>query len=143
VTKNSAIPSFTATNVDQTPGDGEIDFVNDNDASFTFEIKSTAAGDTKRLHVDGSEGDIILNRLDEKPAVFDTPTPNDPQTNFDVFWDSFAENYAMFPLKDVDWSAVKEEARSQIENEQGFKNILKNNKTFSQRRLQSYRSGGI
>jgi hypothetical protein len=117
VTKNSAIPSFTATNVDQTPGDGEIDFVNDNDALFTFEIKSTAAGDTKRLHLDGSVGDIILNRLDEKPSVFDTPTPNDPQANFDVFWDSFAENYAMFPLKDVDWSAVKEEARSQITSE--------------------------
>jgi Peptidase family S41/Tricorn protease C1 domain len=117
VTKNSAISSFTATNVDQTPGDGEIDFVRDNDASFTFEIKSTATGDTKRLHADGSEGDIILNRLDEKPTVLDTPTPNDPQTNFDVFWDNFAENYALFPIKDIDWSAVKEEARSQITSE--------------------------
>ncbi|MEY2832155.1 MAG: hypothetical protein RLZZ574_1413, partial [Cyanobacteriota bacterium] len=117
VTKNSALPSFTATNVDQTPGDGAVDFADDNDSSLTFEIKSTDSNDVKRLHVDGSEGDIVLNRLDEKPAVFDTPISNDPQTNFDVFWDNFAENYALFPIKDVDWSAVKEEARSQITSE--------------------------
>jgi hypothetical protein len=116
VTKNSAIPSLTATNVDQTPGDGAVDFANDNDPT-TFEIKSTDSDDVKRLHADGSVGDIILNRIDEKPAVFDKPTSNDPQTNFDVFWDNFAENYAVFPIKDVDWSAVKEEARSQVTSE--------------------------
>ncbi|MEY2858059.1 MAG: hypothetical protein RLZZ74_2371, partial [Cyanobacteriota bacterium] len=56
VTKNSAIPSLTATNVDQTPGDGAVDFANDNDPT-TFEIKSTDSDDVKSLHADVSGGD--------------------------------------------------------------------------------------
>jgi hypothetical protein len=118
VTKNSAIPFLTATNVDQTPDDGEVDLTTTvKDIPVNFQIKSTASEDIKILDVDSTTSDVTLKRIDEKPAVFDTPTPNTPQANFDVFWDSFAENYAMFPLKDVDWSAVKEEARSQITSE--------------------------
>jgi hypothetical protein len=118
VTKNSAIPYVTATNVDQTPGDGKVEFeATLGNATGNFEIKSTASEDIKILDEDGATSGITLKRIDEKPAVFDTPTPNTPQANFDVFWESFAENYAMFPFKDVDWSTVKEEVRSQITSE--------------------------
>jgi hypothetical protein len=118
VTKNTAIPFLEATNIDQTPDNGEVDFATTfKGIPVNFKIKSTASEDIKIFDIDQSTSDVTFKRIDEKPAVFDTPTPNDPQANFDVFWDDFAENYAMFPLKDVDWSAVKEEARSQITSE--------------------------
>jgi C-terminal processing protease CtpA/Prc len=58
-----------------------------------------------------------LQRIEEKPSVSEQPTSNDPLTNFDVFWDTFAENYNAFPLKDIDWSELKEQYRSQVTSE--------------------------
>jgi hypothetical protein len=119
VTENSSIPSLTATNVDKTPGDGKVDFAAEDGS--VFQIRSTDSEDVKIFNLDGENGgvtkDITIQRLDEKPAFLDRPVSNDPLTNFDVFWDSFAENYNAFSLKDVDWSAVREEARSQITSE--------------------------
>jgi C-terminal processing protease CtpA/Prc len=118
VTKNNFTPNFTGNNVDQTPGDGEVDFeVDFRSAILELKIKSTTDDDVKIIDPGGDSTDITLQRIDEKPSVSEQPTSNDPLTNFDVFWDTFAENYAMFPLKDVDWSAVKEQYRSQVTSE--------------------------
>jgi hypothetical protein len=116
VTKNSFTPSFTGNNVDQTPGDGEVDFAVP-DLKLDLKIKSTTDDDVKIIDPAGDSSEITLQRIDEKPSVSEQPTPNDPLTNFDVFWDTFAEHYAAFPLKDVDWSAVKEQYRSQVTSE--------------------------
>ncbi|MFM2313913.1 MAG: hypothetical protein RLZZ04_3189 [Cyanobacteriota bacterium] len=119
VTKNSFIPSFSVNNVDQTPGDGEVDFAATTPdlAAFDLKIKSTNDDDVKTVDIEGDSTEITLQRIDEKPEVSEQPTPNDPLTNFDVFWDTFAENYAAFPLKDVDWQAVREEYRPQVTSE--------------------------
>jgi hypothetical protein len=122
VTENSCIPAFTANNADQTPGDGEVNFAVDTldpQTNFiqNFTLKSTADKDVMIMDEEGSSTDVTFERIDEKPSVCDTPTSNDPLTNFDVFWDTFAEHYAAFPLKDVDWSALKEQYRSQVTSE--------------------------
>jgi C-terminal processing protease CtpA/Prc len=117
VTENSFIPNITGNIVDQTPGDGEVDLALP-DLPLELKIKSTTDDDVKTLETAGTASDIILQHIDEKPAVSEQPTPNDPLTNFDVFWDTFAENYNAFPLKDdVDWQAVREEYRSQVTSE--------------------------
>jgi hypothetical protein len=73
VTKNSAILSLTATNIDQTPGDGAVDFATTiNGRPLTFKVKSTASEDIKIFDADGSTSDITIKRIDEKPAVLDT-----------------------------------------------------------------------
>jgi hypothetical protein len=66
-----------------------------------FDRTTIASEDIKILDLDLTTSDVTFKRIDEKPAVFDTPTPSTPQANFDVFWDSFTENYAMFLLKDL------------------------------------------
>jgi len=114
VTENSFIPNNTGNNVDQTPGDGEVDFAV---SDLNLKIKSTTDDDVKLIEPEGNASDIILRRIDEKPSVSEQPTPNDPLTNFDVFWDTFAENYNAFPFKDVDWSELKEQYRSQVTSE--------------------------
>jgi hypothetical protein len=121
VTKNSFIPNFTGNFVDQTPGDGEVDLALTNPdprlEANEYKIKSTTDDDVKLMEPVGTASDIILQRIDEKPSVSEQPTPNDPLTNFDVFWDTFAENYNAFPFKDVDWSELKEQYRSQVTSE--------------------------
>jgi hypothetical protein len=63
VTKNSAIPFFTATNVDQTPDDGEVNFATTvKDIPVNFQIKSTASENIKILDIDATKNQQFLIR---------------------------------------------------------------------------------
>lgn len=59
-----------------------------------------------RVHRASAASDMIIHRIDRKPTVCDTPTPNTPLSNFDVFAQTWAEQYGFFPEKKVDWAAV-------------------------------------
>ena len=49
---------------------------------------------------------MIVHRIDRKPTACDAPTPNTPLSNFDVFAQTWAEQYGFFREKKVDWAAV-------------------------------------
>jgi hypothetical protein len=49
---------------------------------------------------------MIIHRIDRKPAPCDAPTPDTPRSNFDVFAQTWAEQYGFFREKNVDWAAV-------------------------------------
>jgi hypothetical protein len=55
-----------------------------------------------------------LVRVSALPAACTRPTPKDPLTSFDVFWQSYEENYPFFAAKGVDWHAVRDEYRPQV-----------------------------
>ncbi|MGB3588386.1 MAG: S41 family peptidase [Tunicatimonas sp.] len=42
--------------------------------------------------------------------------PNTPTSNFDVFWQTFDQNYSYFSLKGVDWDSVYQVYRPQIDD---------------------------
>jgi len=42
------------------------------------------------------------------------PETKDPETNFEVLWHTFNENYAFFKLYDVDWQAQYDKFRPQV-----------------------------
>ncbi|WP_371682512.1 S41 family peptidase [Kitasatospora sp. MMS16-BH015] len=75
--------------------------------------------DRAGLHVDGAVGDRTLRRLPALPArcAGEAAVPGgpaqagDPQGVYDVFWQTFAENYPFFAAKGVDWQAVRERTR--------------------------------
>ncbi|MEM1411830.1 MAG: S41 family peptidase, partial [Pseudomonadota bacterium] len=78
----------------------------------------TGDGRRYRLTRDGERLDI----LDERDAVFLSFLPtvglpplreptDDPAIVFDVFWEAFAENHALFDLTGVDWAAVRDSGR--------------------------------
>jgi hypothetical protein len=67
-----------------------------------------------RLHIDGSPGDRILRRVSTLPKRCAMPSPTDPLTTFDVFWQTFAENYPFFAAKGVDWQRVRDSYRPQV-----------------------------
>ncbi|MFL1467647.1 S41 family peptidase [Marinobacter sp. HN1S83] len=60
---------------------------------------------------------IGFRRLKALPAtVADTRgrNPEDPEYNFEVFWHTFAEQYALFDLKGVDWHQAYRDFRPRI-----------------------------
>ncbi|WKX74270.1 S41 family peptidase [Streptomyces sp. XD-27] len=81
-------------------------------------------GDQAWLHIDGSPGDRGLRRLDELPRTCTearrpggggtAPAAPDPVRTFDVFWQTFEENYPFFAAKGIDWHAVRDRYRPKV-----------------------------
>ena len=46
-----------------------------------------------------------------------TPHSDDPELNFEVLWHTFAQHYAFFPARKVDWNAVYAAFRPRIDEE--------------------------
>ncbi|WP_052869114.1 S41 family peptidase [Streptomyces niger] len=69
---------------------------------------------TGSLQVAGSAGDRTLRRIAKLPAACGHSLPEDPVTTFDVFWQSFEENYPFFAAKGIDWHAVRDEYRPKV-----------------------------
>ncbi|HEX4252471.1 MAG TPA: S41 family peptidase [Pseudonocardia sp.] len=65
-------------------------------------------------HMAGTAATVDLLPIDRLPAQCSAPTPNDPLTNFDIFWATFAENYNSTVRKHVDWSALRTRYRSTV-----------------------------
>ena len=70
--------------------------------------------DHATLGADGSVGHRGLRRIAALPEACTRPSPKDPRTAFDVFWQSFEENYPFFAAKGVDWHAVRDRYRPKI-----------------------------
>ncbi|MFJ9870388.1 S41 family peptidase [Streptomyces sp. NPDC101165] len=63
---------------------------------------------------DSSVGHRGLRRIAALPADCTRALPNDPRTAFDVFWQTFEENYPFFAAKGVDWHTVRDRYRPQV-----------------------------
>ncbi|WP_280695164.1 S41 family peptidase [Kitasatospora sp. GP82] len=66
------------------------------------------------LHVDGSPGDRTLHRVPALPDDCTRPAPTGPVATFDVFWQTFEDNYPFFAAKGIDWHAVRDTYRPRI-----------------------------
>ncbi len=55
---------------------------------------------------------ITFTRIPSLPAV--TPATRDPEKNFEILWHAFAENYAFFSLRNVNWNAQYQTHRPQV-----------------------------
>ncbi|MCD9876221.1 S41 family peptidase [Streptomyces guryensis] len=70
--------------------------------------------DHAQLSADSSVGHRQLRRIGALPGKCTRPTPKDPRTAFDVFWQSFEENYPFFAAKGIDWQTVRDRYRPRI-----------------------------
>lgn len=70
--------------------------------------------DHASLRADGSVGDRGLRRIPALPEACTRPAPPGSLAAFDVFWQSFEENYPFFSAKGIDWHAVRERYRPRI-----------------------------
>jgi hypothetical protein len=72
------------------------------------------SADKRWLHVDGSVANIELHRAPSRPEACDHKTANTPQKNYEIFWQSFSEQYPFFALRQLDWAAVDKQFRPQV-----------------------------
>ncbi|MEV6561075.1 S41 family peptidase [Nocardia sp. NPDC051756] len=68
--------------------------------------------DRAALHIDGSPGDRRLRRIPGLPERCDNATE---PTTFDVFWQTFQENYPFFAAKGIDWQQVRDRFRDRAD----------------------------
>lgn len=68
-------------------------------------------------HLLGTAADIDLMPLPGLPSECSRTVPDDPRTNFDIFWTTFAENYNSFGRKNVNWTAVRDRYRPMVNDD--------------------------
>ncbi|MEU4931468.1 S41 family peptidase [Streptomyces yokosukanensis] len=74
-------------------------------------VRTAHDRDHALLAADSSVGHRKLHRLSALPADCGRPAATDPRTAFDVFWQTFEENYPFFAQKRIDWQAVRDRYR--------------------------------
>jgi hypothetical protein len=111
ITTLSCIPSEKASRKTEAGTTGEIVFTADGD---TFRIVPGPSQDTLWFHVDGAVSNILLRRTSSQPKRCGQPLADTPLNNYEVFWQTFAEQYAFFALHKVDWRAVDKKVRPQV-----------------------------
>ncbi|QHC17044.1 protease [Streptomyces sp. GF20] len=77
-------------------------------------VRTRGSRDRGSLRVDGSVGDRDLSRIPELPDACTRPAPEGPLAAFDVFWQSFEENYPFFSAKGIDWHALRDQYRPRV-----------------------------
>ncbi|MEV0407132.1 S41 family peptidase [Actinoallomurus sp. NPDC050550] len=106
----SCLPGFTAQQTGPVGPGGEVAFTDKDDDV----IRVRRDGRGGHLTIDGSAGVRGLRRTAALPARCARPAPKDPRATFDVFWQTFAENYPFFAAKGIDWNAVRRRYRPQV-----------------------------
>lgn len=77
-------------------------------------VRTEGGRDRGSLQAAGSVGYRNLHRIPELPDACTRPAPKGPLAAFDVFWQSFEENYPFFSAKGIDWRAVRDQYRPQV-----------------------------
>ncbi|QPP08888.1 S41 family peptidase [Streptomyces bathyalis] len=92
----------------------------------SFTLRGVGGGGHRAsMHVDGSPGDRHLRRVGELPGRCGIDVPgNDPVATFDVFWQTFEENYPFFAAKGIDWHAVRDRFRPRIDEHTSRKELF-------------------
>lgn len=72
------------------------------------------AADRASLTIGGTVGTRGLRRIAALPATCGRPQATGPVATFDVFWQTFRENYAFFDRRGVDWDAARAKYRPKV-----------------------------
>jgi Peptidase family S41/Tricorn protease C1 domain len=113
VTAISCLRSFEAVRKGDTLPEGDVSFQMV-DEPVTFALRSGPSPERRRLHLNGTASDIVIEKLSAPPAVCGKPLPDDPKTNFEVFARTWAEQYGFFDLKKADWPSIVASHRSRL-----------------------------
>ncbi|WP_256864125.1 hypothetical protein [Streptomyces avermitilis] len=84
------------------------------DDTTVYRIRPAAGKAGATLHFDGSVGDRRLRRLPALPARCTEAAPTGALATFDVFWQTFEENYPFFAAKKTNWQTVRDRYRPRV-----------------------------
>ncbi|MFC5156080.1 S41 family peptidase [Streptomyces amakusaensis] len=71
-------------------------------------------GDRASLSLDAAVDTRRMRRVDALPERCGRTPEKDPVATFDVFWQTFEENYAFFAARGVDWDAARAKYRPRV-----------------------------
>jgi hypothetical protein len=77
-------------------------------------VLSGSSADSRWVQPLGAASRRAVHRIASLPAICAKPTPNDPETNFEVLWATFAEQYGFFGVRGVDWGSTYRRFRPQV-----------------------------
>jgi hypothetical protein len=104
-------PGPVATQVGGVDRGGVVRFATN---EFVFTVRAERHRTHLVQHFDGSVGDRQLQRLQRLPDSCTRPGPSGPLATFDVFWQTYADNYPFFAAKGIDWRAVRDRYRPRV-----------------------------
>src|ERR1700730_18161532 len=111
ITKLSCISARAATRKSGMDTNEEIAFVDENDVD---RVTPGDSPDTRWLHEDGGVSGVFLRRTRLKPKVCNQAHADTPMSNYQVFWETFEEQYPFFALRQMDWFAVDKMFHRQV-----------------------------
>jgi hypothetical protein len=113
VTKISAVPSLSAHRLNETTP-GALAVFELDEAPLKISVAPGPTADSCYFGEQGAASRMVLRKLPSRPEVLDKKLVNTPQVNFDVFWQTFAEQYPFFALHGMDWNAMRAKYRDKI-----------------------------
>jgi len=96
------------------PGDSRGDrFVVDEDSDPVF-VTPGPTDDSRWFHIADAASSVLFNRTQFRPKPCESKTPNDPETNFEVFWRTFAAHHGFLKYRGMDWQAAYKTYRPRV-----------------------------
>jgi hypothetical protein len=118
----SCLPGKALQRVGPAAADGALGFGAGDVPTLTMRTQPDGRATLRPL---GSVADIDLLPLPALPPSCGRPVPNTPVSNFDVFWQTFAENYNSFGRKHIDWVALRNQYRPLVSDDTSDKQLFK------------------
>ncbi|HEX4251757.1 MAG TPA: S41 family peptidase [Pseudonocardia sp.] len=123
VTAVSCMPEPPLEQIGQPGPDGTMQFGTKNVPTETLKWEQA---DRATLHLIGTAANVDLLPVPGLPASCSQRPANTPQENFDIFWQTFSENYNSFlRKKDVNWAASRAQFRPMVTDETRPKALFK------------------
>jgi hypothetical protein len=88
-------------------------FLADKDSDPIF-VTPGPTNDSRWFHVADAASSMLFNRTQLPPKPCESKTPNDPETNFEVFWRTFAAHHGFLKYRGVDWQAAYQTYRPRV-----------------------------
>src|SRR5499426_393938 len=110
-TSISCLPWWTAKRSD---GDGRKSEVVFKRGDTPIRLTPGPGPDTLLMRDGVSVSSVSLRRISARPDNCSDKLANTPQNNYAVFWQTFSEQFALFPLYGADWAAVDRKYRPQV-----------------------------
>lgn len=111
ITSISCMPWWTAHRLDSRGSPGELVF----DRGDThIRLTPDSSSDALLMREGPTISNVSLRRVNVRPRNCTEASPNTPQENYAVFWQTFAEQFALFPVYRTNWMAVDRTFRPRV-----------------------------
>ena len=110
-TSISCVPWWTARRQDQADSSGDAVF---NRADADIHLRPGSSSEALLMRDGPSISYVSLRRTRELPPACRDTLENTPLNNYAVFWQTFAEQFALFPVYRTDWAAVDRRYRPTV-----------------------------